>query len=81
MIDILIGIGILSLFEAAFIFVLSRLPFKSESALVDLIGALLIVLAITVGLLILIAVISLACAFIARSLPEFAEMLTMKAER
>lgn len=75
MIDILIGIGILSLIEAALIFVLSRLPFKSESALVEAIGALFIVLAIAVGLLLLIAIVSLACAFIARSLPEFAKML------
>lgn len=74
MIDILIGIGILSVIEAALIFIFTRC-LGSESTVVQLIETLSLVLAFAVGLLLIVAVVCVACAFIAHSLPEFAEML------
>lgn len=76
MIDILIGIGILIVIESILITIIMRWPlFESSSIAVQAIQTISVVSALVVGLLILIAVISLACAFIARSLPEFAEIL------
>lgn len=75
MIDILIGIGILIVVESILILIITRCPLESKSIAVQLIQTISIVSALAVGMLLMIAIVSLAGALIAHSLPEFAEML------
>lgn len=75
MIDILIGIGILIVVESILILIITRCPPESKSNAIEIIQIISIVSALAVGVLLMISIVSLACAFIARSLPEFAEMM------
>ena len=75
MIDILIGIGILIVVESILILIITRCPLESKSIAVQIIQNISIVSALAVGMLLMIAIVSLAGALIAHALPEFAEML------
>ena len=75
MIDILIGIGILIVVESILILIFTRCPPEGKSTAIQIIQIISIVSALAVGMLLLIAIVSLAFAFIAHALPEFAEML------
>lgn len=75
MIDILIGIGILIVVESILILIITRCPPESRSTAIQIIQIISIVSALAVGMLLLIAIVSLAFAFIAHALPEFAEMM------
>ena len=74
MIDILIGIGILIVVESALIFATAACM-KNDGDVFEMLLILSCVAALAVGILLLLAVVSLGISFIANSLPEFAEVL------